>query len=170
MKLSPFSRYLRPPRRYSNGLLFLSIVAMILALIIYAGAYQQYHRIRDLESLRSQTAALHLKKNAAPSRLEVESQKQWAALRQERDFSWGKLFSAVESSTGTDIALLEFQPNKTSKFVILRGESRDNNALISFLSALEIQPALKNVHLIRREKVPGADFQTIIFEIKATVN
>ncbi|NVD69554.1 PilN domain-containing protein [Duganella sp. BJB1802] len=102
-----------------------------------------------------------------PTKAETEAQKQWATLKSERDFVWGPLFGAIEKASSADIELLEFQPDKANRRVMLRGEARDQAALVAFVDALAEQPVLKRVHLTHQKVRRRDRLQTVVFEIKA---
>jgi hypothetical protein len=151
--------------------LWLWVIALtILALSISLGVeiWLEYQHTRDLIARGEQLAAVRARSAAAaPSRTESDEQKRWAVLKNERDFAWGPLFRAIERSVSKDVELLEFLPEKSSRRVVLRGETRNDKALIDFLSALAAQPTLEHVHLVHQQGTAREGMQTVSFEIRA---
>ena len=168
--MSKASRYLKPRPRFVTPLLCLSMLLGVGGAWLSAQAYREYLVVSRLtqrvDVLRKAQAA-----RPAPklSLTEVEQQKRWVALKLEREFAWPPLFAAVEHAGNTDIELLELQPDKDSRRVLLRGEARNAQALIAFVDALAIEPAFKNVHLTHQQNRVRGRLETVIFEIKASM-
>ncbi|MBI3716538.1 MAG: PilN domain-containing protein [Betaproteobacteria bacterium] len=145
------------------ALLSIAVVATWLAL------RESDHAART-ERARSQLLAARASLARAPSRTDQEDQKRWDVLKAERDFAWEPLFQAIERTIGNDIELLELQPDKNNHRVMLRGEAKDQEALISFLASLSRQAALANVHLVSQQSASHGELETIAFDIKATLS
>lgn len=64
---------------------------------------------------------------------------------------WDRLFVDLESAVTGDVALLGVQPDPKNRTVILQGEARDLNALLTFLARLEATPGLRDAHLTQHE-------------------
>lgn len=162
--------YLRPPIRQSRPLWFAIITAAGISLALGAQAYQQYQRaeqatLRNQELLAAKAQTIV----PLPSSVDLDKQKRWAALKVERDFAWEPLFHAVEQAANSDIELLEFQPEKNSRHMTLRGEARDRKALTTFIAALAAPRSLGNVHLVHQQTMTRDRLETVSFEIKATL-
>lgn len=69
---------------------------------------------------------------------------------------WDGLFGDIEAALTTDIALLGVQPDPKGRNVILQGEARNLNALLTFLARLDASPGLRDAHLTQHE-VRGKD-------------
>ena len=121
---------------------------------------------RDIAALRAASA-----RKPAPiaSKAEADQRKSWGQLKAERDFSWSPLFDALERAGNADIELLEFHPDKPSSTVVLRGEARDEAALLDFIEALSQNPVLQNVHLSHRKNRKRDRLETVSFELKAGI-
>lgn len=162
--------YLRPRPRYGRQLWL--VVALLLGATGWVGwiAYQDFEQA-ELLNERTDRIKVAQAATAAPrsSKLENEESKKWAVLKAERSFAWEPLFLAVERATNTEIELLEFQPDKGSHSVSLRGEARNHQALVAFLTALAAQSALHDVHLVHEQGVVRNRLETVSFEIKATI-
>ncbi|MES2130503.1 MAG: PilN domain-containing protein [Pseudomonadota bacterium] len=135
--------------------------------------FQAY--VQHLEAARSSQAYEQLRavRNTRPvvkvNRAEADERKRWDALAAERDFKWSPIFLAVERTANANIELLEFQPEKASRHVLLRGEARDQAALTAFLDALAGQKALKSVHLVHQKNKLNGRLSTVEFEIQASI-
>jgi len=163
------SRYLNPPIRNRGWLCLLATALIAISFWAGIGAYREHKRAKRANVISARLLAAQAKTNAIPTRTEQEDQKRWTALIVERDFMWEPLFRAVESTATSNIELLEMHPDKSDRRVILRGEAKDQKALISFLAALASQAALENVHLVREETALRGSLETVTFEIKATL-
>jgi len=163
------SHYLAAPRSIWPWVLAVVFIGVSVG-IAYEG-FRQYERAE--EAIDRSMRILDAKARATPPTpkpAELEVQKRWGALKAERNFDWEPIFVAIEGATNNSIELLEFHPEKVSRRIALRGEARDRNALIKYISALAAQGALRNVHLTRQETVTRDNgLETVSFEIKATL-
>ena len=104
-----------------------------------------------------------------PSRNELEEQKRWAALRAERAFDWFPIFLALERSSEADIELMDFEPDKAGRRIVLRGEARNAEALQDYLERLSAQGAFTEIYLAHEKIKPKDRFTTLTFEIRASI-
>jgi hypothetical protein len=165
------SVYLRPQARHGA---LLAVAALALWL---AGAWLAWHAwqswtrgqavSQQVDRLRAAAAAPPL---AQPSRMDLERNKRWQALREERAFNWAPLFSAIEHAGNEDIELLGFHPDKAALRVALQGEARDKLAVVEFLERLAHQPGLTNVHLTHQKNNLRGRLATVSFDIQATLS
>jgi hypothetical protein len=102
-------------------------------------------------------------------RPEQEAQSQWAALRQELNYSWYPIFAGLEHTANQNIALLEFIPNKASTSLTLHGTARDVDALTVYLDALHYEPAFKDVYLSHQKKIQQGPISIFEFEIRLKI-
>lgn len=168
--MNTLSRYLAPRSRHGRLLWLFTIVLLSITCWFGVETYRQYQRAeramaRNYNLLSAQAKVIV----PAPSPLEQEDQKRWAALADERNFAWEPLFLAVERAASTDIELLEFRPDKKNRRVEVRGEARNYKALINFLATLAAQSSLSNVHLAHQQLAARGGFETVAFKIKATL-
>ena len=75
----------------------------------------------------------------------------------------------MERASNNEIELLQFQPDKTSKNVLLVGEAKSQKSLEAFLVNLERDQNLQEVHLTHQEYVRCDRLETVGFEIKAVI-
>ena len=170
MNTQILASYLRPRVRHSRWAWVSALILVTVGSGLGIEAYRLYQSAQ--QSITRNNKALAAKNLAvvpAPNHLAQEEQKRWAALKVERDFPWAALFQAVERAANVNIELLEFQPDKTNRRIVLRGEARDLKALIAYLDALTKQPALTQVHLVHQETVVRERLETVGFEMKATL-
>ncbi|WP_223879247.1 hypothetical protein [Chitinimonas arctica] len=170
MNMDPLSHYLRPPLRHAGWLWLLVAVLLIGAAWLAQDTYQVAARTEQLAA-RSERLQAQQRRAAKPvdDKASQRTQKQWAALQAERDYPWPEIFLAIERAGKADVELLEFQPDKTSRQLILRGEARDRRALEAYLDALAGQAVLNRVHLSHQQTVLRERLETVEFEIKAVV-
>ena len=168
--MSDLSRYLFPHQHSSRWLWALVLILACLTVWLGFQAYQFHIQTAEIqtrvEKLRVRQAALEKSK---PTQKELEEQKRWTALKQERDFPWERIFKAVERASSKDIELLEFEPDKRNRIIVLRGEARDLAALVSYLERLSLQAGLSDVHLVHQQNVTRDRLETVSFEMKATL-
>lgn len=145
----------------------LSIVAAAAAGWLVWGQEQAGAALR--QQLAVARAATAVKPAPSLSKAEVEQAKRWSELQKERDFDWTRLFNALEMAGGPDIELLEFRPDKTGSTVVLRGEAKDEAALLDFMERLAGSKALKQVFLSHRKIRKRDRLVTLVFEIKASI-
>ncbi len=60
---------------------------------------------------------------------------------------WNKLLQAIEGADNKDIALLNLVPNTKSQQVILSGEGKNLQTVLSYVNQLQAQPMLEKVYL-----------------------
>ncbi len=86
----------------------------------------------------------------------------------EIDLPWEALFDSVEHASSEDVALLSFQPNPAGRTLRIGGEAKDIPAMLAFVSALEREAALKDVHLLRYEVKRDDPQQPVVFLLTAS--
>jgi len=163
-------RILTPRSRIALPLLALSIVTVGLSVWLAILGFRAHGDKAAMTAHAAQLRAISVEKpKVEPTKAELEETKQWGLLQKERNFTWAPLFSAVEKASSQDIELLEFQPEKANRSLLLRGEARDDAALLEFVDALADQPVLSHVHITHRKIRHRDRLITIIFEIKANI-
>lgn len=163
-----FALLLKPKNKIKFSLtlfcLLLSIVAAYASYELMEKTTQlrtEQERIERLESKLSKKPALQ------PNRAHLEHQKHWQTLLSEMNYPWNTLFKSIEKATDKDIALLQFHPDKASRNILFVGEAKTQQALENFLSKLESDTHLQEVHLAKQETIKQERLETISFEIKA---
>lgn len=159
------------PRQHSPRWLLASV--LVLACLTVWFGFQAYQFHTQTTEMQARVEKLRLRQarlaKAKPTQKELEEQKRWTALKQERDFPWERIFKAVERASSKDIELLELQPDKRNRIIVLRGEARDLAALVSYLERLALQTGLSDVHLVHQQNVARDRLETVSFEMKATL-
>lgn len=154
-----------PVRAWALAVLLLA-GAVALALASVAESDQLTVLQRSNDAMRAAQAVKPVVK-AKPA--ELEQQKRWAELLQERDYPWSRVFAAVERADQAGIELLEFKPDKRNHRIVLRGEARDAESLTAYLEALQGDPTLTRVFLAHRQVAMHGPLSTLSFEIKASL-
>jgi hypothetical protein len=70
---------------------------------------------------------------------------------QELALPWEPLFKSIESSVGTDTALLSIEPDAGKRMLRISGEARSYPSILSFMVRLEKAQVLTGVHLISHQ-------------------
>lgn len=169
--MTDLDHYLRPrPLLPAFAWLFPALLAAGSVALAIAG-FVESDKLVQLNARNSDLLAMRLVKPAPkPRPVDVEQQKRWVELRQERDFPWQKVFASVERADRPNIELLEFKPDKRNHLVVLRGEARDAAALTAYLETLASDADLDKVYLVHRQNAIREKLQTVTFEIKATLH
>lgn len=159
---------MKRPARYRAPALMVSFVLLVAGAGLFYSAYESFS---GSATTSAETAAirslLSRKPVITPSRKELDAAKRWAALREERDFNWYRVFRAVEAVSNADIELLEFQPEKASRRLTLRGEARNLAALIAYVSALSEQPDIEQAYLANQKTRTDGVLNPVLFEVRA---
>ena len=162
--------YLRPKTRLPRLFWLCIIFTAAIAAFVGVQAYRQYQRAEKAILVNLQLLANNAKAVVPPpSMVDIDIQKKWTALKVEREFNWEPLFKAIEKSSTKEIELLEFLPEKNNRLIVLRGEAKSHQALITFLEALALQTSLDKVHLAHQQMMSHEKIVTISFEVKATL-
>jgi hypothetical protein len=81
---------------------------------------------------------------------------------------WERLFAALETLRGKDIALLSLTPDARKGQVRISAEARDLEAMLTFHRQLEDSPELSDVSLVNHEIVANSPQKQIVFNLLAT--
>ena len=168
--MDPFSRYLRPKSRSGALWWFVSMFLCAASAWGVIVLYRQHELIEQQKDVlfRMQKASRVIVPKKA-SRTEQEAQSQWAALRQELNYSWYPIFAGLEHTANQNIALLEFIPDKASTSLTLHGTARDVDALTVYLDGLHYEPAFKDVYLSHQKKIQQGPISIFEFEIRLKI-
>jgi len=66
---------------------------------------------------------------------------------QQLTLPWGKLFQAMESSSGKQVALLAMEPDAEKQVVKISGEAKDIAAVLDYIRRLAAQQVFSSVYL-----------------------
>jgi hypothetical protein len=81
---------------------------------------------------------------------------------------WERLFAALETLRGKDIALLSLTPDARKGQVRISAEARNLEAMLAFHRQLEDSPELSDVSLVNHEIVTSSAQKPILFNLLAT--
>lgn len=151
----------------------LCLAALVLVLGATAVAHSAYTArtdmaaiVRNNENLRSRQA-VH---RPSPSQQEVELQRHWKNLLQERSYPWAKVFRAVERATDPEIELLEFRPDRRQKTLVLKGEGRTAESVMRYLSHLQEDQTFSRVYLVHTAEIERGSLLTRSFEVRLNLS
>jgi len=170
MTRKPLEAYLAPKSRHALAIgLLILVLALAAAWLALLGA-EQFNRSKRLDAQLTQLQGAQAAR-AVPtaSRQQVDEAKQWAQVRQEKDFPWDMVFRSIERTSSPEVELLEFHPDKLNHIIVLRGEARSVDGLLAYLQALTVRTGWVDVHLTHQEKVQHGALETIAFEVKANL-
>lgn len=168
--MKKYEKWLRPRVRPSRLGWAACVLAAGVALVLGNAAYRAQQQSVALEAgnqrLRVQ-AERDARERAKP--VSAAHLAQWNGLQKERSVDWEGMFQVIEEATTKDIELLEFAPDKQYRRITLRGEAKDNKALVAYLDALTSHPRLRDVRLVRRELVEWEKLVTVEFQIEGNL-
>jgi hypothetical protein len=153
----------KPPVPAWPGMLILAI-----AIVAALSCYRQYLGVSErntiLDSELAQADKANQKIRAAHQPSVLSSAELEAEGRHAREVAsllllpWGDLFSALESASHNDVALLAIEPDHKKHLVRITAEAKNFDILVGYLKRLGNAPQLKFVRLLRYE-VRGDDPQ-----------
>lgn len=168
--MDQLSQFLRPRSIHTWRLWLLITIFLAVAAFAVADTYRIVGELEVNEVRYQRGIALsRVKSPPPPSRVQLEEAKRWAALRAEREFPWYPIFVALEQSNHPDIELLEFQPDKATHSVLLRGEARSKDALIEYIDQLSKQTIFSRVFLKLQKNKARERMTSLTFEIHASI-
>jgi len=157
---------LRPrARRGALGYLAALVIALGASVVGYAAFTNHQKAVvlaRGNEQLRVRQAAARM----LPSQQDLEHQRQWGVLRQERAYPWAKVFRAVEHVSDPEIELLEFRPDRRAGTLVLKGEGRSTASVMRYLERLQDDPTFSRVYLAHTANVERGRLLTRSFELR----
>lgn len=93
----------------------------------------------------------NLRAGGAPSRENVQEPKAANEVLDQLTLPWDALFADIEAAVTPDVALLSVQPDARNRIVVISGEGRDLNGVLTFLARLDHSPVLTDTHLLSHE-------------------
>jgi hypothetical protein len=144
------------------------MLVLVIAIVGALFGYQKYLGVSEhnaiLESELAQADIANQKMHAAHQPSALSSVELEAEGRHAREVAsllllpWRDLFSALESASHNDVALLAIEPDHKKHLVRITAEAKNFDILIGYLKQLGNAPQLKFVRLLRYE-VRGDDPQ-----------
>ena len=133
----------------------LSFILLLIGITLATYVWQQYQtKYTELVSVSNQLSQLdrqsqpkNISFNIAPPAISAEKKLQIQTIVTALVLPWNKLLQAIERADNKDIALLNLVPNTKSQQVILSGEGKDLQTVLSYVSQLQTQPTLEKVYL-----------------------
>jgi len=105
-------------------------------------AATQGPRVTGLQTADPHTA--DSKRGTADMALEIKHANE---VLQQLTLPWGKLFQAMESSSGKQVALLAMEPDAEKQVVKISGEAKDIAAVLDYIRRLAAQQVFSSVYL-----------------------
>ncbi len=159
--------YVAPPRRP----VWLGLLLLVIALGTSADLALRFIDARS-ELLRT-TAAQGLlnteRRTAKPipaSRLDEQVKAAEAIVRQ-LTLPWASLIETLESTSATDVAVLQIQPETQQGTVRISAEARNSDAMWQYLMSLSATSTLNNVHLLSHQVQLDDPTKPLQFSVQA---
>lgn len=158
--------------RWVDYLLLLAGVALLLSAVYLLKQIMSeiaYWETREAHITQQQK---HTRQSRTPAarinKATQEELKQVDGILHQLNLPWEKLFDSLEMADSKDVALLSLRPNVSGKTIRITGEARNLAALVEYVQALELEPVLKNTHLISYKARQDHPRHPIVFSILAT--
>ena len=127
------------------------LVGIVLATYIwqqYQGKYTELVTVSNqLGQLDDQSQPKKMSFNTAPMAISAEKKLQIQTIVSVLVLPWNKLLQAIEQADNKDITLLNLVPNTKSQQLILSGEGKDLQTVLSYVIQLQAQAMLEKVYL-----------------------
>lgn len=164
--------------RPAGGRSIAAVVLLAAGALVAAAAFMQAEQAREeaarweqkLEDTRrlARRALPSFAPEAAPSEETAREIRVANAVIEQLALPWDGLFRDVESAVTPDVALLAAQPDPKNRRVVLAGEARDLNALLTFIARLEAAQGLKDAHLTQHEVRVNEPRRPIAFQVQVS--
>ena len=145
------------PFYWAGLVLFASALAVLTLVCIYylelagevvfweAKAVQEKTRIGQMPGQRTTgPLAAGSQRGTADTALEIKHANE---VLQQLSLPWGKLFQAIESSSGKQVALLAMEPDAEKHVVKISGEAKNIAAVLDYIKRLGEQEVFSSVYL-----------------------
>lgn len=166
ISVTDHSTLLRPRARLRPFGYAVALAIVLSAAAVGREAYSEQKEAANFSRLNDQLLRRQAAVNAQPSPPDLERQRQWAVLKQDRAFPWAKVFRAVEHVADPDIELLEFRPDRRQGALLLKGEGRTAESVMRYLERLQEDPTFSRVYLAHAASVERGRLQTRSFELR----
>ncbi len=154
-----------------RALVYLAALSIAIAALMVGRTALLTHQ--EAATLRRSNEELRVKQAAArvePSPKDLELQRQWAVLQQERAYPWAKVFRAVEHVADPEIELLEFRPDRRAGTLVLKGEGRSAESVMRYIERLQEDPTFSRVYLAHTASIERGRLVTRAFEVRLNLN
>lgn len=134
---------------------WLSFIILLVGIVLATYSWQQYQAkytelanvSNQLSQLDTQSQPKKMSLNTAPVAISTEKKLQIQTIVTVLVLPWNQLLQAIERADNKDIALLNLVPNTKNQQVILSGEGKDLQTVLSYVNQLQTQPMLEKVYL-----------------------
>lgn len=164
---------IKPPLPAWPGMLVL-VIAIVCALLSYRQYLSVSERNAAMERELAQVAEASQKLHATQQTSTLSSAELEAENRRAREVAsllllpWRDLFSALESASQNDVALLGIEPDHKKHQVRITAEAKDFDILVGYLKRLGDAPQLKFVRLLRYEVREDDKHRPLRFTVEAS--
>ena len=134
---------------------WLSFIVLLVSIVLATYIWQQHQAkyaeltaiSNQLSQLDRQTQPKKMLLDTTPTVISEEKKLQIQTIVTALVMPWNKLLQAIELADNKDIALLNLVPNTKNQQVILSGEGKDLQTVLSYVNQLQAQPMLEKVYL-----------------------
>jgi Tfp pilus assembly protein PilN len=101
-------------------------------------------------------------------RVEEEARNAESVVRQ-LTLPWAALISTIEQAVTGDVAILQLQPDAENRLLRLTAETRQREAMFSFVRRLGEAPLLTDVHLVSHQVQREDPQHPVQFSVQASI-
>lgn len=147
--------FIRPNPFALSSFSWLSSILLLIALVLATYVWQQYQTKHTelmtisskLNQLEQQSQPKKRSFDTTPVVISAEKKLQIRTVVTALVMPWNNLLQAIEHADNKDIALLNLVPNTKNQQMILSGEGKDLQTVLSYVNQLQAQPMLEKVYL-----------------------
>jgi Tfp pilus assembly protein PilN len=147
-------------------------LVLALSLVVAAGLGERYRDTRvEVARLETQSGLTVPERPAKPiprERVEEEARAAESVVRQ-LTLPWAALISTIEQAVSGDVAILQLQPDAENRLLRLTAETRQREAMFSFVRRLGEAPLLADVHLVSHQVQREDPQHPVQFSIQASI-
>ncbi|MBX9904080.1 MAG: hypothetical protein K2Y31_06975 [Burkholderiales bacterium] len=159
--------YVAPPRRSVWVGLFLLAMALGTSADLalrYIDARSELSRTETAQGLLN--TARKTAKPVSTTRLNEQIKAAETIVRQ-LTLPWAPLIETLESTSATDVAVLQIQPETQQGLVRISAEARNSDAMWKYLMSLSATSTLNNVHLLNHQVQLDDPAKPLQFSVQA---
>lgn len=147
-------------------------MVLALSLVAAAGLGERYRDARvEVARLETQSGLTVSERPAKPiprERIEEEARNAESVVRQ-LTLPWAALISTIEQAVPGDVAILQLQPDAENRLLRLTAETRQREAMFSFVRRLGEAPLLADVHLVSHQVQREDPQHPVQFSVQASI-
>ncbi|RDU98402.1 PilN domain-containing protein [Trinickia dinghuensis] len=151
---------------------WLAVAGLLLCLLAGVRVQKLFHRLDSLDSEAARLAARAARldrRSAAVTSAPIDAKRGEAvnSAVARLNLPWSDILDTLEAATPQQVSLLSVTPDTSGAQLKIEAESVSAEAMIGYIKALELQPRISSVYLMKHERVHDGFVDVIRFQIEA---